>query len=164
MANIETVKSKILAGDNFERWLNVVRFKGRRIVFTNGCFDIIHKGHIYYLAEASKLAEHLVIGLNTDASVKRIKGAERPLTDQDSRALVLAGLGFVSAVVLFDEDTPIELIKKIKPDFLVKGGDYLPVEIVGYDFVTSYGGKVLSLDLIEGYSTSDIIRKIKAGH
>jgi len=163
MANIETLKSKILAGVVFERWLHIDRFKSRKIVFTNGCFDIIHKGHIYYLAEASKFGDHLVIGLNTDASVKRIKGPGRPLVDQDSRALALSALSFVSAVVLFDEDTPLELIKTVRPDFLVKGGDYRPEDIVGYDFVTSYGGKVLALDLIEGYSTTEIIRKINSG-
>jgi D-glycero-beta-D-manno-heptose 1-phosphate adenylyltransferase len=164
MAHIEALKRKILAGIDLERWLYISRFRNRKIVFTNGCFDIIHRGHIHYLAEASSLGDLLVVGLNTDASVRRIKGPKRPLIDQESRALALASMCFVSAVVLFDDDTPYNLIKTIKPDFLVKGGDYKLSEIAGHDFVTAYGGKVLALELVQGYSTTDIIRKINPDH
>ena len=114
--------------------------QGRKIVFTNGCFDVLHRGHIQYLAKAAALGDSLVIGLNTDASVKKLKGPSRPYLDEDTRALILASLGFVTAVVLFDEDTPYDLIKRIQPDVLVKGGDYKTEEIVGYDMVKAKGG------------------------
>jgi rfaE bifunctional protein nucleotidyltransferase chain/domain len=136
-------------------------FKGRKIVFTNGCFDILHLGHIDYLAKAAEMGDKLVIGLNTDASVSRIKGDHRPITDQHSRAMLLASLDFVSAVVLFDEDTPYELINVIKPDILVKGADYKPEEIVGYDIVTAKGGTVETIEFLPGYSTSAIEERIK---
>ena len=135
------------------RW----REQGLKIVFTNGCFDILHRGHVEYLSKASDMGDVLVVGLNTDASVKRLKGEGRPINDQKARALVLASLSFVDAVVLFDEDTPYELIKAIRPDVLVKGADYKPLEIVGYDIVTSYGGKVETVPLVEGYSTTSIL-------
>jgi rfaE bifunctional protein nucleotidyltransferase chain/domain len=160
MKNTDLLKRKIMSGDDFERWLYANRFRGRKVVFTNGCFDILHRGHIEYLAGAADLGDLLVVGLNTDASVGRIKGPDRPVNDGDSRALTLAALVYVSAVVFFDEDTPIELIKKVKPDYLVKGGDYNPPDIVGYDFVTSYGGKVISLSLTEGFSTTALLKKI----
>jgi rfaE bifunctional protein nucleotidyltransferase chain/domain len=141
--------------------LAVWEFKGRKVVFTNGCFDILHLGHIDYLAKAADMGDKLVIGLNTDESVSRIKGSHRPITDQNSRAMLLASLSFVSAVVLFDEDTPYELISAIKPDVLVKGADYKPEDIVGYDIVTAKGGTVETLEYLEGYSTSAIEEKIK---
>ncbi len=141
--------------------LAVWEFKGRKVVFTNGCFDILHLGHIDYLAKAADMGDKLVIGLNTDASVSRIKGPHRPITDQHSRAMLLASLSFVSAVVLFDEDTPYELISAVKPDILVKGADYKPEDIVGYDIVTAKGGTVETLEYLEGYSTSAIEERIK---
>ena len=141
--------------------LAVWEFKGRKVVFTNGCFDILHLGHIDYLAKAAEMGDKLVIGLNTDASVSRIKGPHRPITDQHSRAMLLASLSFVSAVVLFDEDTPYELISAVKPDILVKGADYKPEDIVGYDIVTAKGGTVETLEYLEGYSTSAIEERIK---
>jgi rfaE bifunctional protein nucleotidyltransferase chain/domain len=136
------------------------RAEGRKVVFTNGCFDILHRGHVEYLSKASDMGDVLVVGLNTDASVKRLKGESRPINDEQARALILASLGFVDAVVLFDEDTPYELIKAIRPDVLVKGADYKPEEIVGYDIVTSYGGKVETVPLVEGYSTTSIISNL----
>jgi rfaE bifunctional protein nucleotidyltransferase chain/domain len=136
------------------------RFKSKKIVFTNGCFDIIHRGHVEYLAKAASLGDQLIIGLNTDASVKRLKGMARPLQDENSRAVVLASFSFVSRVVLFDEDTPFELINLIKPDFLVKGGDYTPESIVGYDIVKNIGGEIVTIDLVEGHSTTSIINRM----
>ncbi|MCX7834296.1 MAG: D-glycero-beta-D-manno-heptose 1-phosphate adenylyltransferase [Ignavibacteria bacterium] len=135
--------------------------EGKKIVFTNGCFDIIHKGHIIYLKEAKKLGDYLIVGLNSDESVRRIKGNFRPINKQEDRALILENLKPVDAVVIFNEETPINLIEKIKPDFLVKGGDWKENEIVGADFVKSYGGKVISINYIENYSTTSLIEKIK---
>ncbi len=135
--------------------------KGKnKMVFTNGCFDLIHRGHIEYLREASRLGDFLVIGLNSDESVKRIKGPNRPLVNQEDRAIVLSALRFVDYVIIFEEDTPLRLIKAIKPDILVKGGDWKAEDIVGGDFVQSYGGRVLSLPYREGYSTTQLIERI----
>jgi D-glycero-beta-D-manno-heptose 1-phosphate adenylyltransferase len=134
---------------------------GRNIVFSNGCFDILHAGHVDYLEKAREKGDFLIVGLNTDASVKRIKGADRPVNDQNSRARVLAGLGCINLVILFDEDTPYELIKIINPDILVKGKDYDISNIVGADIVLQNGGKVETIELTEGLSTTSVIDKIK---
>ncbi|HEY4784404.1 MAG TPA: D-glycero-beta-D-manno-heptose 1-phosphate adenylyltransferase [Bacteroidales bacterium] len=161
MDHLNFIQSKILLDrSELENMLAVWRFKDQKVVFTNGCFDIIHRGHVEYLAQAASLGNQLIIGLNTDASVKRLKGASRPVQDENTRALVLASFSFVSKVILFDEDTPYELIQLIQPDILVKGGDYKPEDIVGHDIVTSNGGEVVTIDLVEGHSTSSIIRKI----
>lgn len=144
-----------------ERILNLWRFKNDKIVFTNGCFDIIHKGHIEYLAKAASLGTKLIVGLNTDASVKRLKGDSRPINDENARALLLASLLFVDEVILFDTDTPQELIDFVQPNVLVKGGDYKIEEIVGYDTVKAKGGEIVTIDFIEGYSTTSIIEKLK---
>lgn len=141
-----------------EEW----RARGLEIVFTNGCFDLLHYGHIQYLNEARDLGDRLIVGLNSDASVQRIKGKDRPLQDQKSRAEILSHLEMVNIVILFDEDTPLELIKKCKPDYLVKGGDYKINEIVGADEVNEYGGEVKNLSFAPGYSSSNIIAKIKS--
>jgi bifunctional protein hldE len=141
--------------------ISMWRFKNDKIVFTNGCFDILHKGHIEYLAKAASLGTKLIIGLNTDNSVKRLKGASRPVNDEKARALLLASLVFVDEVILFDTDTPYDLINKIQPDVLVKGGDYKPEDIVGYDIVKAKGGEVVTLDFIEGYSTTSVIERMK---
>lgn len=133
-----------------------------KIVFTNGCFDLVHKGHVDYLFRASKLGTKLMVGVNSDASVQAIKGPSRPIQDEDARMYLLAGLEFVNAVVLFNDSTPLNLIKKVRPDVLVKGADYKPEEIVGYHEVTGWGGEVTTLEFIDGYSTSKIIKKIKA--
>lgn len=137
------------------------KLEGQKIVFTNGCFDIVHRGHIDYLSRAASLGDKLVIGLNTDASIKRIKGDSRPIQDQESRAMLLAALCFVDAVIFFDEDTPYNLINELQPDVLVKGADYKKENIVGYDIVIQNGGSVQTLNFIEGYSTSHLIAKIK---
>jgi D-glycero-beta-D-manno-heptose 1-phosphate adenylyltransferase len=157
---IDIIRKKILSGPELDRWLAQVRFKNRKIVFTNGCFDVLHKGHVDYLARASELGDLLVIGLNTDDSVKRLKGAARPYLDEDTRAYILAAMSFTSAIILFDEDTPLELIRRVRPDVLVKGSDYKPVEIVGHDLVTSWGGKVLTIDLTPGFSSTQVIGKL----
>lgn len=134
--------------------------KNKKIVFTNGCFDIIHSGHIKYLFEAKKLGEKLIIGLNSDNSVRKLKGESRPVNSQESRAEVLAFMGDVDMVIVFDQDTPIELIKSILPDVLVKGGDWKINQIVGSDIVLNNNGLVKSLSFIEGFSTTSIIEKI----
>ena len=144
-----------------ENTLSLWRFKDDKIVFTNGCFDILHKGHIEYLAKAASLGTKLIIGLNTDASVKRLKGDSRPVNDENARALLLASLVFVDKVILFDTDTPRDLIDFVQPDVLVKGGDYKLEEIVGYDIVKAKGGEIVTLDFVEGYSTTSLIEKMK---
>jgi rfaE bifunctional protein nucleotidyltransferase chain/domain len=138
------------------------RKEKQTIVFTNGCFDILHRGHVDYLSKAADLGNKLIIGVNTDASVSKLKGPHRPIQDQESRMLILASLTFVDAVILFDEPTPYELIKLVQPDILVKGSDYQVENIVGYDIVQAKGGKIKTIDFIPGYSTSAIESKIKA--
>ena len=136
--------------------------KGKKIVFTNGCFDILHKGHVTYLNEAKKLGDLLLVGLNSDASVKRLKGPERPINNELDRQFVLSELKAVDFVEIFDQDTPLELILKVKPNILVKGGDWKIDQIVGAKEVLSSGGEVFSLNFVDGYSTTSIIHKIQA--
>jgi rfaE bifunctional protein nucleotidyltransferase chain/domain len=135
--------------------------KEGKVVFTNGCFDILHLGHVDYLEKARNLGQKLVVGLNTDASVQRLKGMDRPICDETSRARVMASLEFVDAVILFDEETPLELISFVKPDILVKGNDYTIENIVGADVVMKNGGSVETVPLVNGYSTTNVIKKIK---
>lgn len=163
MTKKEAIQRKILKQPELNRQLAFWRFKGLKVVFTNGCFDIIHLGHIDYLAEAAGLGNILVIGMNTDNSTRRLKGPTRPINDENSRAMILASFSFVDAVVLFDEETPYNLIKTVQPDILVKGADYKPEDIVGYDIVMAKGGKVETLEYLKGYSTSLIEKKIKEG-
>ncbi len=145
-----------------EDWENIDwQPKKGTIVFTNGCFDILHAGHVQYLQEAKALGDILVIGLNSDSSVKRLKGKTRPINSQDDRALVLAGLESIDYIIIFEEDTPYNLINQIKPDILVKGGDWSPDDIVGSDIVKKYQGSVKSLSFKKGISTTDIIQKIR---
>lgn len=160
MNKFEAVEKKIFNKEQIPQMLALWRFQNKKIVFTNGCFDILHRGHVEYLAKAASLGDILIVGLNTDDSVKRIKGEGRPVQDEISRALVLSSLQFVNAVILFDEDTPYELIQLVQPDILVKGSDYKAKEIVGYDIVTAKGGKVVTIDLIKGYSTTRMIEKL----
>lgn len=161
MDKLNIIQSKIIDIDELDYNLAYWNFKNQKIVFTNGCFDILHRGHIEYLAQAANLGDVLIIGLNTDKSVQRIKGETRPVQDQYARALVLASLQFVHAVVFFDEDTPYELIKKVRPDILIKGSDYNIEDIVGYDIVKEKGGEIKTIDFIPGYSTTSIIEKLK---
>lgn len=143
------------------RQVNGWRVLGRRVVFTNGCFDILHHGHLDLLAKAANHGNVLVVGVNTDSSVQRLKGPTRPVTNEQDRLFQLASLMCVDAVCLFDEDTPAELIKLIKPDVLVKGGDYTIDKIVGADFVLQSGGQVEIIPFVEGYSTTGLISKIR---
>ena len=154
---------KILGLNDIKTELSEYRNSPKRIVFTNGCFDIIHVGHISYLSEAKSLGDVLIVGLNGDESVKRLKGEGRPIVRGKDRACVLANLKPVDYVVIFDEDTPYELIKEIKPDVLVKGGDYEGKTVVGTDIVEDSGGKVVLINFVEGKSTTNIIKAIKEG-
>ncbi len=139
------------------------RRAGERIVFTNGVFDLMHRGHAEYLRDARALGDRLVVGVNSDASVRRLKGASRPLVAADDRAAVLAALRSVDLVVIFDEDTPLRLIEEVRPDVLVKGGDWAVDRIVGRESVEARGGRVLSIPLREGHSTSRLVERIRAG-
>jgi rfaE bifunctional protein nucleotidyltransferase chain/domain len=160
MEHFEIIRKKIVSLDELLHLAAGWRFKELKIVFTNGCFDLLHRGHIEYLSKARDFGDLLVVGLNTDESVRKIKGAGRPVQDQESRALVLASLSVVTWVILFNEETPLDLISKLKPHVLVKGGDYKSSAIVGADVVHSYGGSVKVIPFIEGYSSSSLIRKI----
>lgn len=151
---VSDIEKKIVS---IEQWQ---RPSGKRVVFTNGCFDILHRGHAVYLAKARELGDLLVVGLNTDASVRRLKGPERPLNTQDDRAFLLASLACVDNVILFDEDTPANLIHAVCPDVLVKGGDYTLDKIVGADFVQARGGLVTTISFVDGYSTTNLINKM----
>ncbi|MEK6614632.1 MAG: D-glycero-beta-D-manno-heptose 1-phosphate adenylyltransferase [Bacteroidota bacterium] len=162
MTNLEIIKKKIHTRETLMRQIAVWRMKDYKIVFTNGCFDILHPGHIDYLSKASDLGDVMVIGLNSDASVKKLnKGATRPIQNENDRALILSSLQFVEAIIIFEEDTPHELIKAAKPDVLVKGGDWKPEQIAGADIVKANGGLVITVPFVEGYSTTNIENKIK---
>lgn len=153
----EKICDDIQLGRTLARW----RFQDETIVFTNGCFDLIHFGHISYLENASQLGTKLVIGLNSDESVRLLKGENRPVKDENSRAHILAAMEFVDAVYIFNEETPAKLIETVAPNVLVKGGDYKVEDVVGADFVLSKGGKIEIIDFVDGYSSSSIIEKIK---
>jgi rfaE bifunctional protein nucleotidyltransferase chain/domain len=155
------IQNKILDKKALQQQLLEWKSKQIKIVFTNGCFDILHRGHVEYLAKAASFGDVLILGLNSDTSVRSIKGPERPIQDQIARSIILASLEFVSAVTLFDEDTPYNLIKTVQPDFLVKGADYKPEDIVGYDILMAKGGHVKTINLVEGYSTTGIINKLR---
>jgi rfaE bifunctional protein nucleotidyltransferase chain/domain len=152
------IESKILTWSQLEKQLGQWHFKSQKIIFTNGCFDILHQGHIDYLAQAASLGNKLIIGLNSDESVKRIKGEGRPINNQLARAKVLSALMFTSAVVIFDQDTPLELIKLVNPNFLVKGGDYSLEKIIGKEFAQ----ETVIIPFTPGYSTTQTIEKLKS--
>jgi D-beta-D-heptose 7-phosphate kinase/D-beta-D-heptose 1-phosphate adenosyltransferase len=156
------ILQKIVDRDELARMVRRWQLLSKTVVFTNGCFDILHKGHLEVLAEAAALGHYLVVGVNADASVHRLKGPERPVNDEAFRSQMLASLLVVDAVCVFDEDTPLELISTVRPDVLVKGGDYDPETIVGAREVRSWGGQVVTIPLVEGYSTSNLIRKIRS--
>jgi len=161
MNTTERLHGKIVSVDEALVRLADWRSSGDRVVFTNGCFDLIHRGHIDYLSRAASLGTRLVIGLNSDSSVRRLKGDRRPWQDELSRAMIMAAMFFVDLVVLFEEDTPLQLIGKLMPDVLVKGSDYRAGDIVGYDIVTGNGGEVVTVSYLEGFSTTDIERRIQ---
>lgn len=161
MTGINRIQAKIRERSEIENIIRNWKRDNLKIVFTNGCFDILHKGHIEYLAKASELGNKLVIGLNSDFSVRNLKGSGRPVQDENARAVILASLFFSDLIVLFNEETPYELIKEILPDILVKGKDYKKENVVGADIVQNNGGKIVTIELTEGYSTSSIIDNIK---
>ena len=152
--------TKITSLSSLKRKIERLKQNGKRIVFTNGCFDILHYGHTKYLQDAKTKGDYLVVAVNSDSSIKKIKAKNRPVVGQADRLRVVAALGCVDFVILFNEDDPLKLIKSLKPDILVKGSDWSKKRIVGADFVESYGGKVLTVNLVKGRSTSSIIKKI----
>jgi rfaE bifunctional protein nucleotidyltransferase chain/domain len=160
MSLLEKIRHKIYPAGAADRLSHILAEREGKVVFTNGCFDIIHRGHIDYLSKAREMGGLLVIGLNSDASVRRLKGDQRPLQDEGSRSEVLASLSFVDYVILFEEDSPLELIKTLRPHILVKGSDYALHEIVGAEEVIRNGGKVIPLDYLPGYSTTAIEERI----
>jgi len=161
MKSVQPIPSRILSLPELEKELRRWRLKNNKIVFTNGVFDILHEGHIASLSQAAGHGNILIVGLNSDASVKRLKGPSRPVNNENARALLLASLVMVDAVVIFEEDTPLELIKTIMPDVLVKGGDYTVDQIAGAKEVIANGGEVILADMVDGISTTAIIEKMK---
>ena len=159
--SLEILNSKILDKERLLVKLTDWKEENKKIVFTNGCFDLIHLGHIEVIARSADLGDILIIGVNTDNSIKRLKGKNRPIVEEISRAKQLAALEFVDAVVFFDEDTPIDLIKVINPNVITKGGDYNTDQVIGNDIVTQNDGEVVIIPLTRGYSTTSILEKIK---
>lgn len=162
MKLIEAIEQKIFTLPELLKRINSWRVTNKTIAFTNGCFDILHEGHIFSLSQAAKEADYLVVAVNSDASIKKLKGEERPINNEKSRSLLLASLIIVDAVIIFEEDTPLNLIQSILPDVLVKGGDYTVEQIVGSKEVITNGGRVVINPIVQGFSTTSIISKIKA--
>jgi len=163
MNHLDLIQNKIVTLRQLMPLLHIWRLQSQKIVFTNGCFDIIHAGHIHTLTSAADSGGKLIVALNTDSSVQRIKKSNRPLQDQNTRALVMASFHFTDAVILFDEDTPMECIKSIQPDILVKGGDYKQEEVVGYRELQQWNGVVKIIPYLKGSSTTSIEEKIRRG-
>lgn len=161
MREIDAMHKKVVTVEEAKTIIYGWKLLGKTCAFTNGCFDILHQGHIFSLGQAAKEADYLIVGLNSDASVQRLKGPTRPINNTESRAIVISNLAIVDLVVVFEEDTPLELIKALMPDILVKGGDYTIEEIVGAKEVVAAGGKVIINPIVEGYSTTGLIEKIK---
>jgi D-glycero-beta-D-manno-heptose 1-phosphate adenylyltransferase len=161
MKNISAIEKKIFTLPQLQAMVASLRVIGKTIAFTNGCFDILHEGHIFSLSQAAKEADYLIVGANADSSVHKLKGENRPVNNQHSRSLILASLLITDAVIIFEEDTPINLITTILPDVLVKGGDYTIEQIVGAKEVIANGGKVIINPIIQGFSTTAILEKIK---
>ena len=161
MLNQPQPVQKVLASAQLEEVLNSYRKQNKKVVFTNGCFDLLHIGHVRYLEQAKSLGDILIVGINSDLSVQKLKGPTRPIQNENDRAEILASLKAVDHTVIFTEETPLRLIQQVKPDLLVKGGDWKPDQIVGSDFVMANGGQVKSLQFIEGRSTTSIIEKSK---
>ncbi len=162
MKLIEAIEQKIFTLPELLKRINSWRVTNKTIAFTNGCFDILHEGHIFSLSQAAKEADYLVVAVNSDASIRKLKGEERPINNEKSRSLLLASLIIVDAVIIFEEDTPLNLIQYILPDVLVKGGDYTVEQIVGSKEVITNGGRVVINPIVQGFSTTSIISKIKA--
>lgn len=162
MLSYEQIKEKIMSLQEALKLFSPGYRSNKRIVFTNGCFDLLHRGHIYYLAKARELGDVLVVGLNSDASVTSLKGPGRPVNNQQARAEVLGSLAFVDYIIVFEEQTPLNLISSLNPDILVKGGDYKAEDVVGYRELMARGGRVEIIPLLEGYSSTSIIERNKA--
>jgi D-beta-D-heptose 7-phosphate kinase/D-beta-D-heptose 1-phosphate adenosyltransferase len=161
MRSVEQIGQKIMTLDQAKAFMQACKITGKTVAFTNGCFDILHQGHLFSLAQSAKEADYLLVGLNSDDSVKRLKGPERPINNTESRASIMANLVLVDVVVVFEEDTPLQLIQALLPDVLVKGGDYTIETIIGAKEVIENGGKVIINPIVEGFSTTNIIEKIK---
>jgi len=161
MSNLKNIKSKIYSLSNLKIQSDKWKENGEKIVFTNGCFDIVHRGHVEVLANTADLGDRLIIGLNSDSSIKDLKGENRPIIDETSRAILLASLQFVDAIVFFTEETPHKLIETLAPDVLAKGGDYKVKEIAGNEVVLENGGEVILVPFIDGFSSTNIVEKIK---
>ena len=161
MSHLNKLNNKISSLEELKNKVNAWKQAGEEVVFTNGCFDIIHRGHIEVLARTADLGGKFIVGLNSDSSIQKLKGESRPIIDEQSRAILLASLSFVDAVVLFSEDTPINLISTLKPDVLAKGGDYKIEAIVGHEIVQNNGGEVILVRFVDGFSSTTIIDKIK---
>ena len=158
---LNKLKAKIFNTKDLSKIINEWRLNGDKIVFTNGCFDLIHLGHLEILARSADLGDKLIVGINSDMSIKKIKGSSRPIIEEDSRAKQLAAIEFIDAVILFNEDTPYDLINILKPDVLTKGGDYKKNDIVGNQLINKQQGEVVIIPLTHGYSTTSILEKIK---
>ena len=161
MSNLKSIKSKIYTLSDLKIQSDKWKENGDKVVFTNGCFDLVHRGHVEVLANTADLGDRLIIGLNSDSSIQELKGENRPIIDENSRAILLASLQFVDAIVLFSEETPRNLIETIVPNILAKGGDYKVREIVGHEVVLENGGEVILVPFIDSFSTSNIVDKIK---
>jgi rfaE bifunctional protein nucleotidyltransferase chain/domain len=161
MKDVQSINKKILSREQLVTLSGSWRAEGKKMVFTNGCFDILHRGHLEILSTSASYGDILVVGMNSDDSVKRLKGPHRPVNDEDFRCRMMAFLAIVDAVCLFDEDTPLQLIQAISPDILVKGGDYNLSQIVGAEYVIEHGGEVKIVPLVKGYSTSALIEAIQ---
>ena len=161
MSNLQNITSKMYSLSDLKIQSDKWKENEEKIVFTNGCFDLVHRGHVEVLANTADLGDRLIIGLNSDVSIQKIKGKNRPIIDENSRAILLASLQFVDAIVLFSEDTPKQLIETIEPNVLAKGGDYKVEEIAGHEVVLQNGGEVILVPFIDGFSTTNIVDKIK---
>ena len=160
MDNLTRISKKIYSRVDLEKMIDNWKQNNNKIVFTNGCFDIVHRGHIDVLSKIADLGDKIIVGINSDKSINKIKGEKRPIIDQFSRSLLIASIGFIDAVVIFDNDTPLELIESINPDILAKGGDYKVEEIVGHNTVIKNGGRVITIPLVKGFSTTNIVNYI----
>ena len=161
MSHLKKINNKIFSENNLITQVTTWRKSGKKIVFTNGCFDIIHRGHIEVLARSADLGNKLIVGLNSDSSIQKLKGKGRPIIDEHSRAILLAGLDFIDAIILFSEETPLNLITSLKPDILAKGGDYKINTIVGHEIIQKNGGEVILVPFVDGFSSTNLINKIK---
>ena len=163
MTSLKNIKNKIFSISELKKEVQKWKKNNDKIVFTNGCFDILHLGHIELLAKAADLGNKLIIAVNSDASIKVLKGEKRPILDEKSRSIIIASLEKVNAVIIFKESTPLDVIKKINPDIIVKGGDYIKEDVIGKNYIEKYGGEVIIFPLSEGFSTTSILEKIYNG-